>query len=1270
MASLTMSSAVAASGSTAAVALTLGGSAGPASLQWTLAYDPSAIGNFSVDPGPALAAAGKELTCAAAAGVYQCLAAGLNTTAIADGVVAMVTVTPLISSGTIAVGVTRPAAATASAGALPIGGVAGAITVFPLPSVSSLACSPSTVTSPGNATCTATLSGAAPPNGLALALGSSSASVSLPPLLLVPAGSAAVNFTASVSGVAANETATLTAAFNGSSVSAALSLIPPPPPVVPTSLACTPSSLSPGGSTTCTLILSYLAPSAGAAVMLASDNPALAAPGSVVVAAGAASTTFTATAAQVSVAQRAALTASLGGSSVAVSLTLNPPSGPVTLSVGPGQMYGLPCQALTAAADGATVQIDAAGTYSGDVCTIAANNLTVKGINGRPLIDAAGLNSGGKAAWLFQGDNITLDTVELTGAANALNNGAGVFMTGNHLTVLNSYIHDNQAGIVTAASPGSQVLIQATELNHNGFGDGQSHNADIGAAARFIMQYSYSHNANAGDLVRSQASENYIFYNRLTSEQGTTATEIELPAGGRSFLIGNLMEKGPGDLGASIVTYLPASAPGPGVSSELYLVNNTLVSDKNASATFLNIGTADPTPAVVTNNIFYGAGVVSTQSNSVLTANLTANPAFVNQAGFDYHLITGSPAIDAGINPGTADGVSLLPAYEYADPVCGESRNMIGTIDIGAYEFGGAGAPIYCAPAVSGITLNPSTVTGGAVTSGNTVNVSVPAFSAGITVSLTSSNPAVAAVPASMTVPSGAAAAAFSITTAPVPALTTVTISASYAGGRQSAALTVLPPPALSALQCAPASLVSSGVASCTVTLVAAAPSGGVAVNVTTGNPALTVSTPVLIPSGSNSAAFPLSAGSIASNQSANLTATLNGSTQSIALSLLAPPAAPANVAPAPAATAVSTNPVLSWTASANASSYDVYFGGSASLALITSTSATSYQAAGLASSTTYYWKVVANGPGGSAASPVWSFTTAAPAPIEGVPSSISVAPATGAGLSQTFTFTYADTAGYQSLKGVHVLISTSPNANNNACWLYYDVAAKLLWLSSDDTSTWSNLAPASGATLQNSQCQIAGSSVGVTGSGTSLTLTVLVTFSASFVGAKNIYLNAVDAGGGATPYAALGAWTVPSSVTLGAVSASPSSGGGSSQVFTLVYADPNGYSSIGGVHLMIGGTNGCWIFYDPASNLLWLAGDDPSTWSSAALGTAALLQNSRCSVDASGASAQGAGTNLTLQAPLTFTSAFSGSQTLWLNVMDRNGVWSPYIVGGTWIVP
>jgi hypothetical protein len=89
------------------------------------------------------------------------------------------------------------------------------------------------------------------------------------------------------------------------------------------------------------------------------------------------------------------------------------------------------------------------------------------------------------------------------------------------------------------------------------------------------------------------------------------------------------------------------------------------------------------------------------------------------------------------------------------------------------------------------LTLNPSSTSGSTGSSG-TVTIGSPATS-NLTLSLSSSNAAVASVPNSVTVPSGSTTGGFSITTTPVSTQTLVTISVSGAGVTKTATLTVNP---------------------------------------------------------------------------------------------------------------------------------------------------------------------------------------------------------------------------------------------------------------------------------------------------------------------------------------------------------------------------------------------------------------------------------------------------------------------------------------------
>src|SRR5260370_91165 len=92
---------------------------------------------------------------------------------------------------------------------------------------------------------------------------------------------------------------------------------------------------------------------------------------------------------------------------------------------------------------------------------------------------------------------------------------------------------------------------------------------------------------------------------------------------------------------------------------------------------------------------------------------------------------------------------------------------------------------------LSSLILNPPTVTGGNSSIG-TVTLSAPAPSGGAVVSLSSSNPSVARVPASVTLPARATRATLTVNTSMAIVSTTVTISGSYNSTTQSASLTVL----------------------------------------------------------------------------------------------------------------------------------------------------------------------------------------------------------------------------------------------------------------------------------------------------------------------------------------------------------------------------------------------------------------------------------------------------------------------------------------------
>jgi MYXO-CTERM domain-containing protein len=357
-----------------------------------------------------------------------------------------------------------------------------------------------------------------------------------------------------------------------------------------------------------------------------------------------------------------------------------------TLKVGASQTYATPCAAAAAAQDGDTIEIDA-GTYAGDFCAWTRNSLTIRGVGGRAHLDAAGHTiSNGKAIWVIQGSNTTIEGIEFSGATVPDQNGAGIRQEGAGLTVRDCSFHDNDDGILAGDNADSDIVIESTEFVDNGYGDGQSHNFYINHVRSFTLRACWSHRARIGHLVKSRALVNHILYNRLTDETGTASYEIDLPNGGTAYVIGNLIQQSASTDNPTLLTYGEEGLTNP--DTHLYVVNNTFVNDRASGGTFVRVASGAAT-AVVTNNLFVGPGTVLDGPGTEQASVTTDAPGLVDRAGYDYHLVAGSPAVNAGVDPGTAGSESLRPLVQYVHPLQLEGRGVVGAYDVGAYELGG-----------------------------------------------------------------------------------------------------------------------------------------------------------------------------------------------------------------------------------------------------------------------------------------------------------------------------------------------------------------------------------------------------------------------------------------------------------------------------------------------------------------------------------------------------------------------------------------------------
>jgi hypothetical protein len=303
----------------------------------------------------------------------------------------------------------------------------------------------------------------------------------------------------------------------------------------------------------------------------------------------------------------------------------------------------------------------------------------VRGVGNRPVITANGRSIRQRDVWLFTGNNVVVENVDISGARSRWENGAGIRHTGSGLTLRHVFLHDNENGLLTSNGhpDTAEILIEYSELSNNGDDKGFAHNIYIGRSKRFELRYSYSHTSIGGHLVKSRARETLIAYNRLSDEEnGRSSYVIDIPEGGIATVVGNVIEQGPATLNHGIISF--AAETNPHSDNKLSIVNNSIYNRDFKGVLLRNNKEHE---AVMANNLIGGAPTVTTESKIELVNNLTRpDHGMTDPRNYDYGLVAGAPAIDAGVD------VEIKPTLEYVHPLQWRERKPVWRLDVGAYE--------------------------------------------------------------------------------------------------------------------------------------------------------------------------------------------------------------------------------------------------------------------------------------------------------------------------------------------------------------------------------------------------------------------------------------------------------------------------------------------------------------------------------------------------------------------------------------------------------
>ena len=291
----------------------------------------------------------------------------------------------------------------------------------------------------------------------------------------------------------------------------------------------------------------------------------------------------------------------------------------------------------------------------------------------------------------------------------------------------------------------------------------------------------------------------------------------------------------------------------------------------------------------------------------------------------------------------------------------------------------------------------------------------------------------------------------------------------------------------------------------------------------------------------------------------------------------------------------------------------------------------------------------------------------------------VSVSPGAGSATTQIFTFTFTDPAGYSDLAVLDILMNNYLDGQS-ACYVALtpvSATAGYLYLVDDagdgHYAAGSPMYLPSSGTLQNNQCSIDASGSSISAGGTTLTLTLKLTFTAGFAGNK-IFHMAARSNTQNSGWQALGTWNVPGPAPLGPAVGGMSPGRSTtmSQTYTFTFTDTNGYSDLAVLDILtnsfLDGITACYIAYvptGPTTGYVYLVDDGGdggyAAGSPIALSSGGSLQNHQCTINTLGSSASASGNTLTLNLAITFSPNFAGNQVFYLaarNSSTGNSGW------------
>jgi len=223
-------------------------------------------------------------------------------------------------------------------------------------------------------------------------------------------------------------------------------------------------------------------------------------------------------------------------------------------------------------------------------------------ISGSPGVVFDGVTVGGKAAFVIQSDNITMEGVKCINMKVGSQNGACIRHESGNLILRNVNFSNNENGILTW-NRSNKILIEDSIFEGNGK-IGRSHGMYIGVSKQLIVRRSRILNSKSeGHGIKSRAEHTLIENCVVASLEGDDSYLIDIPNGGNAVIRNSLLVEGANTANWYILAY--------GMEKQDYALNairlekNVIITDREGGSKFMNIHEKMPAP-VLRGNVIVG----------------------------------------------------------------------------------------------------------------------------------------------------------------------------------------------------------------------------------------------------------------------------------------------------------------------------------------------------------------------------------------------------------------------------------------------------------------------------------------------------------------------------------------------------------------------------------------------------------------------------------------------------------------------------------------